>query len=128
MNISRREFLSGGAAFAAMPLFASLEDATNCVPPAPLPFRRSEARQSELISEWNEATEAVSPKVYGRYLRDGKTRGFKALDALERALDKVIGEAKDTVVTGDAPAVWSVLYRAKRYAKGIQVCEILQTP
>ena len=32
----------------------------------------------------------------------------KALDALERALDKVIGEAKDTVVSGDVPAVWSV--------------------
>ena len=104
MNISRREFLLGAAAFAALPPLSAL----GSISPASVPIRRSEEQQSELIDKWDEATGLVTPQDYKQYLRDGKTRGFKALDALERALDKVIGEAKDTVVTGDAPAVWSV--------------------
>ena len=108
MDISRRDFLSGTAAFAAMPPLFALAEGTNCEPSTFGPVRRSEEQQSELISEWNEATEAVSNQVYGQYLRDGKTRGLKALETLERAFDKVLREAKETVVTGDVPAVWSV--------------------
>ena len=109
MKASRREFISGAAAFAALPQFAALAEGTNCIPSsASSPIRRSDERQSELLTKWNEATEAVSPQVYGQYLRDGDTRGLTALEALERAFEKVMREAKETVVTGDAPAVWSV--------------------
>ena len=108
-HISRREFLFGAAAFAALPQFAALAEGTNCIPSsASSPIRRSDERQSELLTKWDEATEAVSPQVYGQYLRDGDTRGLTALEALERAFEKVMREAKETVVTGDAPAVWSV--------------------
>jgi len=108
-HISRREFLFGAAAFATLPQFAALAEGTNCIPSsASSPIRRSDERQSELLTKWNEATEAVSPQVYGQYLRDGDTRGLTALEALERAFEKVMREAKETVVTGDAPAVWSV--------------------
>ena len=108
-NLTRREFLFGAAAFAAMPPFVALAEGTNCIPSsASSPIRRSDERQSELLTKWDEATEAVSPQVYGQYLRDGDTRGFKALEVLERAFEKVMREVKDTTVTGDVPAVWSV--------------------
>jgi hypothetical protein len=70
--------------------------------------RRSEERQRELISKWNETTELVSPSVYVHYLHDGNTRGFKALDALEHAFDKVMREVKEATVAVDVPAVWSL--------------------
>ena len=102
-DISRRGFLGGTAALAAMPPLVAL---AGCQVAAPV--RREEERQSKLISEWDEATEAVSPQAYAQYLRDGDVRGLKALEALELAFDKVMREARETVVTGDAPAVWSV--------------------
>ena len=109
MNLSRREFLIGaGCASLAFPPFAALAEEQKSIPAASGPVRRSEGRQSELITEWDKATEEVSPQVYGQYLLDGDTRGFPTLDALERAFAKVLREAKETVVTGDAPAVWSV--------------------
>lgn len=107
-NTSRREFLSGAAAFAAMPTVVALAAGANCVSSAFGYVRRSDEQQRELIAEWDKATEAVSPKVYGQYLRDGDTRGLGALQSLELAFDKVLREAKETTVTGDAPAVWSV--------------------
>ena len=60
MNISRREFLSGGAAFAALPKFAAL----GSISPASVPIRRSEEQQSELIDKWDEATGLVTPQDY----------------------------------------------------------------
>ena len=108
MDISRREFLSGAAALVALPPLSALAEGTNCVSSAYGAIRRSEERQSELISEWNAATQAVSPQVYVQYLRDGDTHGYKALEALERSFEKVMREAKETTVTGDVPAVWSV--------------------
>ena len=104
MNISRREFLLGAAAFAALPQLSAL----GSISPASVPIRRSEEQQSELIDKWDEATGLVTPQDYKQYLRDGDTRGLTALEALERAFEKVMREAKETVVTGDAPAVWSV--------------------
>ena len=109
MDVSRREFLAGGAAATlAFPHFGAYADAQARVPPLSVPVRRSEERQSELITKWDEATEAVSPQVYGQYLSDGDTREFKALTALEFAFEKVLREAKETGVTGDVPAIWSV--------------------
>ncbi len=61
-----------------------------------------------LITKWDEATEAVSPEEYCAYLRDGDTRGYKALMANAISFEKVMREVKATVVTGDVPAIWSV--------------------
>ena len=101
----------GGAAVAASAAFPSV--ATSALAPAgaqfaSVPVRRSEERQSALITKWDEATEAVSPKNYCAYLRDGDTRGYKALMANALAFEKVMREVKSTVVTGDVPAIWSV--------------------
>ena len=106
--MTRRDFITsmgGLAATAALPAFA---EGTDCASSASAPVCRREELQSELIAKWNDGTEAVSPQVYGQYLRDGDTRGFWALDALERAFEKVMREAKETTVAGDVPAVWSV--------------------
>ena len=106
--MTRRDFITsmgGLAATAALPAFA---EGTDCASSASAPVCRREELQSELIAKWNDGTEAVSPQVYGQYLRDGDTRGFRALDALERAFEKVMREAKETTVAGDVPAVWSV--------------------
>ena len=62
----------------------------------------------DAIAVWNRETELVAPKDYAAYLRDGNTRGFAALEKLEAAFEKVFREVKETVVTGAAPAVWSV--------------------
>lgn len=108
--MNRREFIysMGAAAFAALPPFAVLANGTNRILSAAGPGRRSEERQNELIGKWDEATGCVRPEDYFAYLRDGDTRGFKALKALDFAFDRVLREIRETVVTGDAPAVWSV--------------------
>jgi L-ascorbate metabolism protein UlaG (beta-lactamase superfamily) len=101
----RRDFLLGGAAAvatsAAIPSFAGAQAAS-------VPVRRSADLQSRLITKWDEASEEVSPKVYCAYLRDGDTRGYRALTANAFAFEKVMREVKATVVTGDVPAIWSV--------------------
>ena len=108
--MNRREFIysMGAAAFVSLPSFAVLADGTKCAASASAPNCRSEENQSRLITKWDEAAEAVSPQVYGQYLRDGDVRGFKALEASELAFEKVMREVRETVVTGDVPAVWSV--------------------
>jgi len=100
-KISRFDFIRGAAAMAALPSLPFSASGSS----AP---RRSAGRQGELVEKWNVATALVDPKDYGAYLKDGDTRGLKALKALEYAFDKVLREAKETVVTGDTPAVWSV--------------------
>ncbi len=62
----------------------------------------------DAIAMWNRETELVESSTYGEYLRDGDTRGFASLAKLEAAFEKVMREVKETVVTGDVPAVWSV--------------------
>ena len=111
MNTTRRDFLFGGAAVAASAAFPSVATSATApagARPASVPVRRSEERQSTLITKWDEATEAVSPEEYCAYLRDGDTRGYKALMANALAFEKVMREVKATVVTGDVPAIWSV--------------------
>lgn len=105
MDLTRREFVCGAAGLVAA---SALAEGMDRVPSASVPVCRSEELQSELIAKWNDETEAVSPQVYGQYLSDGDTRGFRALDALERAFEKVMREAKETTVACDVPAVWSV--------------------
>ena len=102
--MTRREFLSGTVAFAAMPTFATVVSTSF----SSIPVRRGEKQQNKLIDSWDDATGLVKPKDYVAYMSDGDTCGFKALKDLEFAFDKVLREAKETVVKGDTPAVWSV--------------------
>ena len=108
MNTSRREFLKGGVAFGGLVAASALAEGADCDLSASASACRSEERQNELVAKWDEATKAVAPKDYFAYFRDGDTREFKALKALELAFDKVLREARETVVSGDVPAVWSV--------------------
>ncbi|MGN1275248.1 MAG: MBL fold metallo-hydrolase, partial [Thermoguttaceae bacterium] len=62
----------------------------------------------DAIAQWDRETELVAPEEYKAYLIDGNTRGLVSLEKLEKAFDKVMCEVKETVVTGDVPAVWSV--------------------
>lgn len=109
--MNRREFIgtmgATAAAMAVPPLVAATRD-EDAAPFPCTPVCRSKERQSELLSKWDKDTELVAPADYAKYLRDGDTCGFAALEALERAFEKVMREAKETVVTGDVPAVWSV--------------------
>ena len=89
--ISRRDLLKGAAAVALAG-----------------GGKRLFAADADDIALWNAETELVSPEVYRQYLQDGNTRGFITLEKLEKAFEKVFREVKDTVVTGDAPAIWSV--------------------
>ena len=95
--VSRRDFLTGAAAFAA-------------VPPRPRQDAPSPADdpQGEEIAAWDMDAAEVTPETYRQYLRDGDTRGLAALEKLEAAFEKVAGEARETVVDGGVPAVWSV--------------------
>ena len=86
----RREFLKGAAC-------ASVVAAVPCV---------ADAEEDE-IATWQAETERIAPETYKRYLHDGKTCGLFALEKLEAAAEKVLREAKDTVVD-DVPAVWNV--------------------
>ena len=90
--VKRREFIGSlGAAAVMSPVVA------NTAKP-----------EEDAISLWDRETELVSPKVYGAYLSDGNTRGLASLEKLEAAFEKILREARETVVTGDVPAVWSV--------------------
>jgi len=86
----RRDFLKGAACIGA----------SVAVP------RIADAGEDE-IALWQTETERITPEIYKCYLDDGNTRGFWALEKLEAAAEKVLREAKGTVVDG-APAVWSV--------------------
>lgn len=100
---SRKDFLKGAFGLAALPAAGCAFGFAPSAPP-----RRSEEHQGELVAKWDEATGKVNPEDYFAYFRDGDTREFKALKALEMAFDKVLREARETVVSGEVPAVWSV--------------------
>ena len=88
MDITRKDFIGGTAAFGVAAAMAE--------------------RPKDMIDEWDRETELVSPKDYSAYMLDGDTRGFASLEKLEAAFVKVMREVKETVVSGDVPAVWSV--------------------
>ena len=90
--MNRREFI-GSMGAAALAASARAEQAEPC---------------EDAIAVWNRETELVESGTYGAYLRDGDTRGFASLAKLEAAFEKVMREARETAVTGGAPAVWSV--------------------
>ena len=90
MGISRRGFIGGAAAFAAASRHVRADG------------------ELDAIARWELETRLVSPQLYAEYMSDGGTRGLAALEELEAAFDKVVREARDTAVTGDVPAIWSL--------------------
>ncbi len=112
MYTGRREFIKTAACATAVPgLLAGCASAGR--------ERAPESADSELSSLvldeenatldlWQAETDLAASELYGEYMRDGDTRGLKSLEKLEAAFDKVMREAQTTVVSGTAPAVWSV--------------------
>ena len=92
---SRREFLRKAAMLSVAGTVAPIMAA-------------EESPEEDAIAAWDRETELVSPADFAAYRRDGRTRGFASLEKLEAAFAKVMREVKETVVTGDVPAVWSV--------------------
>lgn len=92
--LTRREMILGGACMAVSGAFA----------------RTAAAKPDEdvVLDLWQRETDLATAELYGRYRRDGDTRSLASLEKLEAAFEKVLREAKETVVVGDRPAVWSV--------------------
>ena len=99
MGNTRREFISSAAAVIAVPAaFANGGDAKALVT----------SEEEVLLDQWQRETDLATSELYVKYWRDGDTRGLASLEKLEAAFDKVLREAKEVVVSGDVPAVWSV--------------------
>lgn len=93
-SVSRRTFIGAAASMGAVHALGAAGEAV-------LPVEDD-------IARWHRETEEVSPAVYAKYFRDGDTRGYAALENLEAAFEKVMRGVKETEVTGDIPAIWSV--------------------
>ena len=97
MNESRRGFIKAAAAAGLAPaLFA--DGGKAAVTP----------EEEAVLAAWQGETDQATSDLYGRYFMDGDTRGLASLEKLEAAFEKVMREAKETKVSGDRPAVWSV--------------------
>ena len=96
---NRREFVMGALAAGVANVLHAEEGAGSLVT----------QQENAVLDEWQRDTDLVSAELYGKYYRDGETRGFVSLDKLDAAFDKVFREARAAVV-GDVPAVWSVYY------------------
>ena len=94
--MNRREFIGSIGAAALMSAILAKKNV------------QSGEMAEDAIAVWDRETELVAPDEYKAYLLDGNTRGLVSLEKLEAAFEKVMREVKETVVTGDTPAVWSV--------------------
>ena len=94
--MNRREFIGSIGAAALMSSIMAKKNT------------QGEEITEDAIAQWDRETELVAPEEYKAYLIDGNTRGLVSLEKLEAAFEKVMREAKETVVTGDTPAVWSM--------------------
>jgi len=99
MNHTRLDFIASAAAAIVVPEAFADE---------PGPPSLVSAAEDAVLDMWQKETDLATPELYGKYLRDGNTRSLASLDKLEAGFEKVLREAKETVVTGDAPAIWSV--------------------
>lgn len=63
--------------------------------------------ENDLLAVGQRETDCVTPEIYRRYLQDGKTGGFAALEKLEDGFQKVLSET-ETVRVDEIPAVWLV--------------------
>lgn len=85
---NRREFITGAACAAAMTHSLS-------------------ASGEETLDVWQRETDLVLPDTYRQYLKDGNTRGFAALEKLEKGFERIVEEIR-TVKIRETPAVWNV--------------------
>lgn len=99
---TRRDVLKGGLGLASLGGVADLF-AKNAGRGA-----RVAKEEDELLDLWQRETDETASAAYKMYWSDGDVRGLKSLEKVEAAFAKVMREAKETVVTGDRPAVWSV--------------------
>ena len=121
---TRRDVIKGGfclaaagalAGCASTPPAAPAAPAAPEAPPVPAPAAPA-APAASLVTDaekatlglWQKETDLATAELYGKYLKDGDTRALASLEKLEAAFEKVMREARETVVTTDAPAVWSV--------------------
>jgi L-ascorbate metabolism protein UlaG (beta-lactamase superfamily) len=63
--------------------------------------------EENFLDVWQRDTDLVKPEIYKAYLADGKTRGFKTLELLEKGFEKAISEARSAKIE-DVPGVWSI--------------------
>ena len=94
--MNRREFIGGAVAACGLGGCTALR----LEEPAP-------ATCADRLDVWQWYTDHVTAETYEAYMRDGDTRGLKALEDLEAAFEKVLRELKAMTVRG-TPAVWSV--------------------
>jgi ribosomal protein L17 len=87
---NRREFITGAACAAAASMTHSLS-----------------ASEEETLDVWQRETDLVLPDTYRQYLKDGNTRGFAALEKLEKGFERIVEEIR-TVKIRETPAVWNV--------------------
>ena len=104
---TRRDVIKGGFCLAAA---GALSGCAGTPPPPPAAPAASLVTDSEnaTLGVWQKETDLVAAEVYVKYFKDGDTRGLASIERLEAVFDKVMREARETVVTTDAPAVWSV--------------------
>ena len=113
-HMTRRDLIAGGVCMAASGMMTgcvggrAVEGAQPAAA-APLPAKPIvSAKEEAVLKQWQTETDLATSALYGKYLGDGNTRSLASLEKLEAAFEKVLREAKETVVTTDAPAVWSV--------------------
>ena len=104
MQETRRKFIKSVAGAVVAP--AALSGRAEAKPPSAQSLVT--AGENAVLDQWQGETELVGNDVYNAYWGDGDTRGFASLEKLDAAFAKVLREAKETVVAGDRPAVWSV--------------------
>ena len=71
------------------------------------PAKADVGKRGDALDVWQRETDLVTPGDYGKYMRDGDTRGFAALEKLERAFARMFSEVGETKVE-DVPAVWNI--------------------
>ena len=103
---TRRDVIKGGFCLAAASALAGCAG-TPPAAPAPAASTATDAENATL-GMWQKETDLATAEIYGKYWNDGDTRGLASLEKLEAAFERVLREARETVVTTDAPAVWSV--------------------
>ena len=99
MKSTRLEFIGSAAAAVAAPeVLADNPGVQSLVTSA----------EDAVLDRWQAETDLATPELYFKYWQDADTRGLASLEKLEAGFEKALREAKETVVSGDAPAVWSV--------------------
>ena len=61
----------------------------------------------DTLDIWQHDTDLVTPDIYQSYLKDGNTRGLRALENLEEGFSKALAEI-DACKIENVPAVWHI--------------------